>query len=172
MMGSSTSSQAPAKESHPAAVDVIGRWMYESLAIDYKGDSSVASIAVATIESQLPTIAAKFELVAGRDYVDVGGDGTITFVHDQSKMSAACTSYSAYTGKALINIRYKEQTISLTADVIEVEGNRCKLMFDAISLMNILSQNMPNFSENTTLQMANEIIKNYPGIRIGVMTKK
>ena len=47
------SEEQPAQQAeiYPAAEKLTGRWIYDSLAIDYKGDSSVAALAVSPPET-------------------------------------------------------------------------------------------------------------------------
>ena len=167
------SEEQPAQqaETYPAVEKLTGRWIYDSLAIDYKGDSSVAALAVSTLESQLPTVAAKFELVAGRDNIMVNDDGSMIISTGQTKSSAYCSNYDPKTGSATMMFKLKDQNLSIRATVIEANG-KIKLMFNANELMDLIAKNYSKFDEMTTLQMAKGVIDSYPGIRVGAMLKR
>ncbi|MDO5487867.1 MAG: DUF4923 family protein [Rikenellaceae bacterium] len=162
---------AQQKETYPTAEKLKGRWIYDSLAIDYKGDSSVAALAVSTLESQLPTVAAKFELVAGRDNIMINDDGSMIITTGQTKNSAYCSNYDSKTGSATLMFKLKDQNISIRATVIDVNG-KIKLMFNANELMDLIAKNYSKFDEMTTLQMAKGVFDSFPGIRVGTVFER
>lgn len=163
--------QEPVKEVYPTVTELLGRLRYDGLAIAYTGDSTIAALAVATLESQLPLISEKTGLVAGRDYMDVAEDGSMLMVRDGKRAMAYCSSYDEQTGQASIMLPLGEQNIYITAVVLKVEG--CyRLMFDAQALFALMAKHYPKFEENTTLQMAKGVIDSYLGIRAGVVLKK
>ena len=93
LFSSEPAAKEPVAEVHPATTELLGRLRYDALTIDYKGDSTLASLAVATLESQLPLIAEKAGFVAGRDYMEVADDGTMHIVRDGKRATAYCSSY-------------------------------------------------------------------------------
>lgn len=169
------SAEQPAKETpkevYPVVDELLGRMRYEALAIDYTGDSTLASLAVATLESQLPLLAEKAGFVAGRDYLEVADDGTMHVVRDGKQATAYCSSYDQQTGRAAIMMRVDEQNIHITATVLKVDG-RYKVLFDAQELFALMAKHYSKFEENTTLQMAKGVIDSYPGIRVGAVLRK
>lgn len=171
--GSSTEQQKPAPpaETHPATSKLMGRWVYDAPTIDYKGDSSLAAIAVTTLESQLPLIVEKFDFVAGRDSINVGEDGAITITYGENKVTINCTYYTPTTGIATLQMRVGEQPISLRATIIDHAG-KVKMMFDAKELMDMVARHYSKYNEMTTLQMAKSVIDSYPGIRVGVILRR
>ena len=170
----SATSEEPAKApkiTHPEAYDLMGRWYFEALVMDYTGDSSIAAVAVSTLEGQLPLLASKFDLVVGRDYINIGEDGVITFACGDSRISAHCNNYDSYNGEVTMTFYLKDKYINVTGLVL-VQDGKTKVLFDANKIMELLSQHYPNFKENTTLQMAKTVIDSYPGIRVGAAIKK
>lgn len=170
----STSEQTPQQKpavTTPTLEELIGRLKYDALAIDYTGDSSIASLAVATLESQLPMIAEKFGFVAGRDYIDVSDDGSLLIVCDGKGAAAYCSSYDQATGRTTIMMRLVEQNIYVGATVLKSQG-RYRLLFDATELFSLMEKHYPAFAENTTLVMIKGVVDAYPGIRVGVVLKK
>lgn len=170
----STSEQTPQQKpavTTPTLEELIGRLKYDALAIDYTGDSSIASLAVATLESQLPMIAEKFGFVAGRDYIDVSDDGSLLIVCDGKGAAAYCSSYDQATGRTTIMMRLGEQNIYVGATVLKSQG-RYRLLFDATELFSLMEKHYPAFAENTTLVMIKGVVDAYPGIRVGVVLRK
>ena len=169
------SAEEPAKETpndvYPALDELFGRFKYDALAIDYTGDSTLAALAVSTLESQLALIAEKAGFVVGRDYVDVTDDGTMIIVRDGHKAQAYCSSYDSQTGKASIMMNLGEQSVYTTTTITKVDG-RFRLMFDATELFGLMAKHYSKFQDNTTLQMAKSVIDNYPGIRVGVILRR
>ena len=112
------SAEEPAKEApkdvYPPLDELFGRFKYDALAIDYSGDSTLAALAVSTLEGQLALIAEKAGFVVGRDYVDVTDDGTMVIVRDGHKAQAYCSSYDQATGRTTIMMRLAEQQSILT----------------------------------------------------------
>ena len=165
------STEQKPKITHPEIYELIGRWNFESLVMDYTGDSSIAAVAVSTLEGQLPLLASKFDLVAGRDYVNIGEDGVITFACGESRISAHCNDYNSYNGEVTMTFYFKEKYVNVTG-VVLVQDGKTKVLFNANKIMELLAQHYPNFKENTTLQMAKTVIDSYPGIRVGASIKK
>ena len=165
------STEQKPKITHPEIYELIGRWNFDGLVMDYTGDSSIAAVAVSTLEGQLPLLASKFDLVVGRDYINIGEDGVITFACGDSRISAHCNNYDSYNGEVTMTFYLKDKYINVTGLVL-VQDGKTKVLFDANKIMELLSQHYPNFKENTTLQMAKTVIDSYPGIRVGAAIKK
>lgn len=172
-LGTTSEQQKPATpaETHPAADKLMGRWVYDAPTIDYKGDSSLAAIAVSTLESQLPLLVERFDFVAGRDSISVGEDGIITIAYGENKVAINCTNYNPTTGVATLQMRVGEQPISIGATVIDHSG-KVKMMFNAKELMDLVAKHYSKYNEMITLQMAKSVIDSYPGIRMGVILRR
>ena len=159
------------KEVYPQMEELSGRFAYDELAIDYQGDSSLAALAVSTLETQLPVISEKLGLIAGRDYMEVSADGSMMIVREGYQMPLYCSSYDSATGEASIMIRLLEQNINIRASVTKVDG-RYKILFDARELLAIIAEHYSKFNENTTLLMVKGVIDSYPGVRVGAYLRK
>lgn len=159
------------KEVYPSVEELSGRFAFDELAIEYKGDSSLASLAVATLESQLPLIAEKLGLIAGRDYMNVAEDGSMMIVRDNYQMPLYCSVYDSATGEASIMLRMLEQDINIKASVTKVDS-RYRILFDAREMLAIIAEHYSKFNENTTLQMVKGVIDAYPGVRVGAFMRK
>lgn len=169
--GSSEQPKQTPKITHPDAYDLIGRWTYDAPTMDYTGDIALASVAISTLEGQLPTLMTKFNVVAGRDFIEVGDDGTIVVARDKSRTTAYCSYYDSYSGEATMTFNVDGKSINITATILEQDG-KTKILFNANKLMSLLEQHYSKFKENTTLQMAKTVIDNYPGIRVGAVMKR
>ena len=168
------SSEEPAKTApkitHPEIYELIGRWDFDALAMDYTGDSTLAGVAISTLESQLPTLAGKFGLVAGRDYINIGEDGSVTFVCGENRLTAHCNSYDSYDGSVDLTFYLNGKTVYISGIVLQQDG-QIKVLFNANKVMELLSQNYSKFNENTILQTAKTVIDSYKGIRVGATVK-
>ncbi|MBO5983857.1 MAG: DUF4923 family protein, partial [Rikenellaceae bacterium] len=142
------STQEPASETpkdvYPPLDELFGRFKYDALAIDYSGDSTLAALAVSTLEGQLALIAEKAGFVVGRDYVDVTDDGTMVIVRDGHKAQAYCSSYDNQTGKASIMMNIGEQSLYITTTVTKIDS-RYRLMFDATELFALMAKHYSKF---------------------------
>ena len=78
--GSKTEQKAEPKTEIPSTEQLQGRWVYNAADMIYTGDSAIASVAVASAKTQLPAVVEKSGLVAGRDYIEIGNDGTARLV--------------------------------------------------------------------------------------------
>ena len=173
LMGSTTTENTEAQKpkiTHPEIYELIGRWDFDTLVMDYTGDSAIAGVAISTLESQLPALTSKFGLVAGRDYINIGEDGSVTFVCGDKRISAHCNSYDSYDGSVDLTFYLDGKTVYVSGVVLQQDG-QIKVLFNANKVMGLLSQNYPKFNENTILQAAKSVIDSYVGIRVGATVK-
>ena len=171
LLGTTEEPAKAPKITHPEAYDLMGRWYFEALVMDYTGDSSLASVAVSTLESQLPAITPKFDLLAGRDYIDINEDGSTVIVRGDKRMTGYCTYYDSYSGDADLTFTIDGKSVHINATIIEQEG-KTKIFFDANKMMSLMQQHYAKFNENTILQTAKTVIDSYPGIRVGATVKR
>ena len=173
LLGTTTTeepAQAAPKITHPEIYELIGRWDFDTLVMDYTGDSTLAGVAISTLESQLPALASKFGLVAGRDYINIGEDGSVTFVCGENRITAHCNSYDSYDGAVDLTFYLNGKTVYVSGVVMQQDG-QIKVLFNANKVMGLLSQNYSKFNENTILQAAKSVIDSYTGIRVGATVK-
>ena len=173
LLGTTTTeepAQTAPKITHPEIYELIGRWDFDTLVMDYTGDSAIAGVAISTLESQLPALTSKFGLVAGRDYINIGEDGLVTFVCGENRIAAHCNSYDSYDGTVDLTFYLNGKTVYVSGVVYEQDG-QIKVLFNANKVMGLLSQNYSKFNENTILQAAKTVIDSYIGIRVGATVK-
>lgn len=168
LLGGTTSQTQVEKPVYPTEKELIGTWIYSEPEMVYEGSDPLASIAISTAKGQIPTLAQKFGVVAGRDYVVVKGS-KITAVSGDRKAKATYT-YIPSAGKAIITGEHNGKKIILTCYLTK-KNDMVTVLFDANELVAIASETQ-TFKENSTLQMLAGIISNYPGIKAGAIGRK
>lgn len=171
MLSSSESAETKAvvKVEYPTEKEIIGKWNYQEMVMEYTGDSTLASLAVSSAATQLPTLAAKVG-ITGKEYVRIKGDGTIMFVGGDSKVEAKYT-YVKPTGKIIVSVVHNNQTITLTGSVAKVNGG-LKVLFNAKEVVAKAELVSTRFKDNSTFAILKEMINSYPGIMCGAIFKK
>ncbi len=166
ILGSSkTEQKAESKTEIPAAEQLQGRWIYNSPDMIYTGDSTIASVAVASAKTQMSTVAEKSGLVAGRDYIEIGSDGIAKLVSGE-RSATASYNYRPEEGKMSVGMEHEEKRVSLTADVTVVD-DKLRIMFDAAQLVAEAEKNSDELKKNTYFQMLKTLTEKYPGIMVG-----
>lgn len=169
LSGESTTPKQEVKVDHPTEKEIIGKWTYQEMCMEYTGDSTLASLAVSSAASQLPTLAAKVG-ITGKEYVRIKGDGTMLFVGGDSKIEAKYT-YVKPTGKIIVSVVHNGQTITLTGSVAKIDGG-LKVMFNAKEVAAKAEMVSSKFKDNSTFAILREMINSYPGIMGGAIFKK
>lgn len=161
--------QPEIKVEHPTEKEIIGKWSYQELVMEYTGNSTLASLAVSSAATQLPTLATKFG-ITGKEYVRIKNDGSIIFVGGDHKVEGRYT-YVQPTGKMIVSVKHNEQTITLTGTVTKVDG-RLKVLFNANEVAAKAEMVSSKFKENTTFAMLKGLVDSYPGIMGGAIFRK
>ncbi len=168
--GSKTEQKTEPEKVIPTTEQLQGRWVYQALDMTYTGDSTIASVAVASAKTQLSTVADKSGLVAGRDYIEIGNNGDARLVSGEH--SATVTySYQPKDGKMHIGMEHDGKRVSQTAEVEIVDGN-LRMMFDAAQLVAEAEKHSDALKENTYFQMLKTMTEKYPGIMVGAVFGK
>lgn len=171
MLSSSESAETKteAKVEYPTEKEITGKWTYQEMVMEYTGSSTLASLAVSSAATQLPALATKMG-ITGKEYVRIKGDGTMLFVGGDSKIEAKYT-YVKPTGKIIISVVHKGQTITLTGSVAKVNGG-LKVLFNAKEVAAKAELVSSKFKDNSTFAILKELINSYPGIMGGAIFKK
>lgn len=164
-----TEEKTTVKVEHPTEKEITGKWTYQEMVMEYNGDSTLASLAVSSAATQLPALAAKVG-ITGKEYVRIKGDGTMLFVGGDSKVEAKYT-YIQPTGKIIVSITSKGQTITLTGSVAKANGG-LKVLFNATEVVAKAEMMSSKFKDNSTFAILKELINSYPGIMGGAIFKK
>ncbi len=99
---SKTEQKAEPKTEIPSTEQLQGRWVYNAADMIYTGDSAIASVAVASAKTQLPAVVEKSGLVAGRDYIEIGNDGTARLVSGERSGSVSY-SYQPWRKESIVD---------------------------------------------------------------------
>ena len=169
LFGSSTTTttQTAPKPEYPTAKQIVGRWVYQQLDMDYAGDSTIASLGVATAKTQLSTLASAAKLTSGKDYVKLSSNGTFNLVSGERKIDGSYT-YTPSTGHIILTVGDK---LKAEAIVTLVDGG-ARIMFNAKQAALTVEQNSDSFKQSTAFQMMKEIVMAYPEITVGAIMKK
>ena len=168
LLGSTTTEAVAEKPVYPKEKELVGTWIYTEPQIVYEGGDALASLAINTIKGQIPTLAQKFGVVAGRDYAVVKGS-KITAVSGERKAKATYT-YIPSNGKAIITGEHNGKKIIVTG-YATIKDGMVTVLFDANELLAIVKETQ-TFKENSTLQMMASVIQSYPGIKVGATGRK
>ena len=171
MLSSSESAETKteAKVEYPTGKEITGKWTYQEMVMEYTGSSTLASLAVSSAATQLPALATKMG-ITGKEYVRIKSDGTMLFVGGDSKIEAKYT-YVKPTGKIIVSVVHKGQTITLTGSVAKVNGG-LKVLFNAKEVAAKAELVSSKFKDNSTFAILKELINSYPGIMGGAIFKK
>lgn len=169
LFGSSTTTttQTAPKPEYPTAKQIVGRWVYQQLDMDYTGDSTIASLGVATAKTQLSTLASAAKLTSGKDYVKLSSNGTFNLVSGERKIDGSYT-YIPSTGRLILTVGDK---LKAEAIVTLVDGG-ARIMFNAKQAALTVEQNSDSIKQSTAFQMMKEIVMAYPEITVGAIMKK
>ena len=165
LIGGSAEASEPAKVVFPSEDELLGGWVYKSLDMEYVGSDVLASMAVTAAKSQLSSLATKFGIASGRDYIDIERRKA-TVVSGERKGEARYT-YIPSTGQMIITAEHNKQKYTITAWVT-VREDGIAVMFKAVELVAIASTTK-QYQENTTLQALGSLVNSYPEIRIGAI---
>ena len=127
LLGSSSSStsQPAEKPVYPTAKQIVGKWVYQQLDMDYSGDSAIASMGVATAKTQLSSVASIAKLSSGKDYVKLSSNGTFHLVSGERKIEGTY-SYIPAGGRLLLTAK----EIKAEA-VVTLKDGAGRIMFNA-----------------------------------------
>lgn len=152
--------EAPTAEQLTAAT-----WVYSSPQIVYAGNSSMATVAIASLRTQLPNMAKAMGLNAGSDTVQFRNDGTAAMQNGENKASIPY-AYDAATGTVTFTLVRDNATASFPAAATSANGI-LTVLFDADTTMDTLLQNIPELKDDNSFRVIQAVVDKYPGIKIG-----
>lgn len=157
------------KPTYTAERDLVNKWVFQQLEMEYSGNDPLAAIAIASAQQQLSTLASKAGLTPGKDFLKIKSDGTVTFVSGDRKESGTYT-YIPPTGMLVITFTINGETIRVSATATSKDG-KLYLMFKANELIAIALQSNPQLKEESLFAIAQTLSETYPGITIGASFK-
>lgn len=164
---SSTTTQAAPEPKHPAAEQIVGKWVYQQLDMEYSGNSTIASMGVATAKTQLSSIAKIAKLTSGKDYVVLSNNGTFYLESGERKIEGKY-SYIPDGGRLILT-----SGDDLKAEaIVTITDDSGRIMFNAKQAVATAMEKSKTLKESTTFQVIKEVIMAYPGISVGATMKK
>lgn len=140
-------------------------WVYSSPQIVYSGSSSMATVAIATLRTQLPDISKALGLTTGSDAVTFLNNNTAVMQSGQHK-GAVPYMYDPATGYVSFTITHKGTTAAFPATATARDGV-LTVLFDANTSISTLLKMAPELKDNPSLVIIKAVADKYPGIKIG-----
>lgn len=168
MFSSTTTQTEVEKPVYPTEKEILGTWVYTEPQVVYEGTDALASLAISTVKGQIPSIAQKFGVVPGQDYVVIKKSKITAFC--AGKKATATYTYIPSAGKAIITGEHNGKKIIVTG-YATIKNGQVTVLFDAKELVAI-AQQTETFKQNSTLQMMASVITGYPGIKVGATARK
>ena len=168
LLGGAATQTVVEKPVYPTEKELVGTWIYTEPQIVYEGSDALASVAISAVKSQVPALAQKFGVVAGRDYAIVKGSKATAY--SAGKKAKVTYTYIPSTGKAIITGEHNGKKIIVTG-YATIKDGAVTLLFDANELIALLKETT-TYKENSTLQMIASVIQSYPGIKVGATAQK
>lgn len=147
----------------------VSTWVYDTPQIIYSGSSPMATVAIATLRTQMNGISTAFGLKAGSDSITFLGDGNATMQNGEQTFTAPYT-YDASNGTVTVTLTRKEATATFPATATAKDGI-LTILFDADTSMATLLKMAPELEENPSLLVIKAVVDKYPGIKIGATFK-
>lgn len=140
-------------------------WVYSAPQIVYSGNSSMATVAIAALRTQMPDIAKTLGLNAGSDSVIFLGDGTAAITNGENKASVPYM-YDPATGYVSFTLTRNGTTEAFPATATAKDGV-LTVLFDAETTIATLLRMAPELKDNSSLLIIKAVVDKYPGIKIG-----
>lgn len=140
-------------------------WVYSAPQIVYSGNSSMATVAIAALRTQMPDIAKTLGLNAGSDSVAFLGDGTAAMTNGENKASVPYM-YDPATGYVSFTVTRNGTSAAFPATATARDGV-LTVLFDADTSIASLLQMAPELKDNSSLLIIKAVVDKYPGIKIG-----
>ena len=144
-------------------------WVYDTPQIVYSGSSPMATVAIATLRTQMGGISTAIGLNAGSDTIAFLGDGNATMQNGEQTFTTPYT-YDAANGTLSVTLTRKEATATFPATATAKDGV-LTILFDADTSMATLLKMAPELEKNSSLLIIKAVVDKYPGIKIGATFK-
>ena len=140
-------------------------WVYSAPQIVYSGNSSMATVAIAALRTQMSDIAKTLGLNAGSDSVAFLGDGTAAMTNGENKASVPYM-YDPATGYVSFTLTRNGTTEAFPATATAKDGV-LTVLFDAETTIATLLRMAPELKDNSSLLIIKAVVEKSPGIKIG-----
>lgn len=167
---SETTQQAAATPVPPSAKELRGTWTYQSPAILYTGSDMLATLAVTTLESQLPSYYQQAGLLPGAGTFAFGENDVFEAVLGAHRITGTYR-YAAAAGEVSLSFPLEGKQVSFRGRVT-LADDVLTLMFEASETLRTLRAASTQFAQNQKVQQISAILDAYPGIMLGAKMKK
>lgn len=170
-----SASEKPAQEKAavpvpPSAKELQGVWTYQAPAISYTGSDMLATLAVATLESQLPAYYQQAGLLPGAGTFAFGENDVFEAVLGAHRITGTY-GYAAAAGEVSLSFPLEGKQVSFKGRVT-LADDVLTLMFEASETLRTLRAASAQFAQNQKVQQISAILDAYPGIMLGAKMKK
>lgn len=163
--GEQTKAAPEVKPKHPSARDLVGKWNYQELNLEYTGNDALASLAISSVKNEFAGLNTKLGLTPGQDYIQIKSNGSMTICIGDNKISGKY-SYIPPTGGLIITLGEDAHRVILTATAT-MHDKTLHIMFNAKELMATVEANAPQIGNEQIFAVAKALINAYDGIMVG-----
>ena len=164
LSGNTSQTEAP-KPTYPSERELVGKWSYQALHMEYSGNDALASLAISSAKNELSALNAKLGLTPGKDYIQLKSNGSLTIGIGDNKVLGKY-SYIPPTGELIITLGEENYKVMLTATAT-LRSDELYIMFNAKELIAIAEATTPKISEEQIFAIAKALINAYDGIMVG-----
>lgn len=170
---SQTSQPSPAERfaaGAPAARQIVARWVYDSAAIEYIGDNSLARMGVEAARGKLAEAYAKAGIVKGCGSVQLRRNGTFSAVSGDFAVDGRY-GYDPKSGRIVFDAAVGGERVEC-GGYIALAGERLTVLLDLDEALAIAKRLYPQLTSDQSLAGIAALVEALPGIYAGgVMTR-
>ena len=170
---SQTSQPSPAERfaaGAPAARQIVARWVYDSAAIEYIGDNSLARMGVEAARGKLVEAYAKAGIVRGCGSVQLRRNGMFSAVSGDYAVDGRY-EYDPKSGRIVFDAAVGGESVEC-GGYIALAGERLTVLLDLNEALAIAKRLYPQLTSDQSLAGIAALVEALPGIYAGgVMTR-
>jgi len=170
---SQTSQPSPAERfaaGAPAARQIVARWVYDSAAIEYICDNSLARMGVEAARGKLAEAYAKAGIVRGCGSVQLRRNGTFSAVSGDYAVDGRY-EYDPKSGRIVFDAAVGGESVEC-GGYIALAGQRLTVLLDLNEALAIAKRLYPQLTSDQSLAGIAALVEALPGIYAGgVMTR-
>ncbi len=170
---SQTSQPSPAERfaaGAPAARQIVARWVYDSAAIEYIGDNSLARMGVEAARGKLVEAYAKAGIVRGCGSVQLRRNGTFSADSGDYAVDGRY-EYDPKSGRIVFDAAVGGESVEC-GGYIALAGERLTVLLDLNEALAIAKRLYPQLTSDQSLAGIAALVEALPGIYAGgVMTR-
>lgn len=170
---SQTAQSSPAErfaDGAPAARQIVARWIYDSPAVEYVGDNSLAKMGVDAARGNLTEAYAKAGVVKGCGSVQLRRNGTFSAVSGDHTVDGRY-KYDQTSGRIVFDTTVGGERVEC-GGYISLDGDRLTILLDLNEALAVARRIYPQLASDQSLAGIAALVEALPGIYAGgVMTR-